>query len=66
MKRPAKLLFNPQMNLPLLNAPATAVPDHKQKELTLTLIELLINAARENKIVLRANGGGDESPEAHR
>ena len=48
------------MNLPLLNAPATAVPDHKQKELTLTLMELLINAARENKIVPRANGGEDE------
>jgi hypothetical protein len=65
MKRPAKLL-NPQMNLPLLNAPETAVPDHKQKELTLTLMELLINAARENNIVPRANGGRDESPEAHR
>jgi len=60
MKRPAKLLLNPQMNLPLLNAPATEVPDHKQKELTLTLMELLINAARENKIVPRANGGEDE------
>ena len=60
MKRPAKLLLNPQMNLPLLNAPATAVPDHKQKEITLTLIELLINAARENKIAPRANGGEDE------
>jgi len=47
MKRPAKQL-NTQMNLPLLNAPATAVPDHKQKELALTLMELLINAAREN------------------
>lgn len=47
MKRPAKQL-NTQMNLPLLNAPATAVPDHKQKELALTLMELLINAARAN------------------
>lgn len=65
MKRPAKQL-NTQMNLPLLNAPATAVPDHKQKELALTLMELLINAARANKLVLPANGGGDESPEAHR
>jgi len=65
MKRPAKPL-NPQMNLPLLNAPTTAVPDHKQKELTHTLMELLINAARENKIVPRANGGRNESHEAHR
>ena len=65
MKRPAKQL-NTQMNLPLLNAPATAVPDHKRKELTLTLMELLINAARANNLMLPANGGGDESPEAHR
>jgi len=65
MKRPAKLL-NPQMNLPLLNAPETAVPDHKQKELALTLMELLINAARENNIVRPTKGGGDELPEAHR
>ena len=50
MKRPAKQL-NTQMNLPLLNAPATAVPDHKQKELALTLMELLINAARANNLV---------------
>lgn len=65
MKRPAKQL-NTQMNLPLLNAPATAVPDHKQKELALTLMELLINAARENNIGPRANGGEDEPPEAQR
>ena len=32
MKRSAKQL-KPQMNLPLLNAPATKVPNHKQKEL---------------------------------
>jgi len=64
MKRPAKPL-NPQMNLPLLNAPATAVPDDQQKELALTLMELLISAAREN-IVQPTQGGGDEPPEAHR
>ena len=29
--------------------PATTVPNHKQKELALTLMELLINAASENK-----------------
>jgi hypothetical protein len=65
MKRPTKPL-NTQMNLSLLQAPATAVPNHKKEELALTLMELLINAARENKVVLRANGGGDEPPEAHR
>lgn len=58
--------LNTQMNLPLLNVPATAVPDHKEKELTLTLMELLISAARENNLILQANGGGDELPEAHR
>jgi hypothetical protein len=65
MKRPAKEL-KPQMNLPLLDAPATAVPDHKQKELALTLMELLINAARENNIVRPVKGGGDELFQAHR
>jgi hypothetical protein len=65
MKRPVKPLSR-QMNLPLLRAPATAVPDHKQKELAHTLMEILINAARENDLVPRAHGGGDEPPEAHR
>jgi hypothetical protein len=65
MKRSAKQLST-QMNLALLNAPATAVPNHKKEELALTLVELLINAAREDKIVLETNGGGDEPPEAHR
>jgi hypothetical protein len=64
MKQPAKPL-NPQISLPLLKAPATAVSDDKQEELALTLMELLINAAREH-VVPRANGGGDERPEAHR
>jgi hypothetical protein len=65
MKRPAKPL-SPQMNLPLLRAPASVVPDHKQRELALTLMEILINAARENDLIPRAHGGGDEPPEAHR
>ena len=59
MKRSAKQL-KPQMNLPLLNAPATIVPNHKQKELMLTLMELLINAASENNVVPQANGEKDE------
>ena len=65
MKRPAKAL-NPQMNLPLLNAPATAVPDHKKKQLTLTLMELLTNAVRESNSVPRRKGGEDEPHEDHR
>jgi len=64
MKRLAKPLV-PQMNLPLLEAPAT-VPGNKQKELALTLIQILINAARENEIVPRVQGGEDERVEAHR
>ena len=61
MKRSAKHL-KPQMNLPLLNAPAATVPNHKQRELTLTLMELLINAASENNLVPLANGEKDEQP----
>ena len=61
MKRSAKHL-KPQMNLPLLNAPAATVPNHKQKELTLTLMELLINAVSENNLAPLANGEKDEQP----
>jgi hypothetical protein len=66
MKRQAKQPNPPQMHLPLLHAPATAVPGHKQKELALTLMEILINAACQKDPVLHANGGGDEPPKAHR
>jgi len=64
MKRPAKQL-NQQMNLPLLKMPATVVPDHKQNELAITLMELLVSAAREERSIPTPGGGGDE-PEAHR
>ena len=64
MKRSAKPLI-PQMNLPLIEAPAT-VPGNKQKELALTLMQILIDAARENEIVPRVQGGDDERAEAHR
>jgi len=63
MKRSAKPLVA-QMNLPLLEASATA-PGDKQKELALTLMEMLINAARENELPPRARGGEDERAEAH-
>jgi hypothetical protein len=58
MKRSAKPLY-PQMNLPLLNVPATEIPDDQQKELTIALMELLINAAEE-KSEQQENGGKDE------
>ena len=64
MKRSAKQLKR-QMNLPLFNAPATKVPNHKQKELALTLMELLTNAASEDNLVPRANGEKDERIENH-
>jgi hypothetical protein len=64
MKRSAKPLI-PQINLPLIEAPAT-VPGDKQKELALTLMEILINAARENEIVPQGQGGRDEPAKAHR
>jgi hypothetical protein len=62
MKRSAKPC-NLQMNLPLLNVPATAVPNNQQKELTVALMELLINAAREN--IEPQSQGGDYECETH-
>jgi hypothetical protein len=64
MKRSAKQLKR-QMNLLLFNAPTTTVPNHKQKELALTLMELLTNAASEDNLVPRANGEKDEPIENH-
>lgn len=51
-----------QLNLPLLNVPACVVPDDKQAELVLALVDLLTSAAH----VACANGGGDDEPETHR
>jgi hypothetical protein len=65
MKRLAKQ-SKPQMNLPLLDAPATAVPGHKQKELVLTLMEILISAVRTNEPTSHARGEKHEPREAHR
>ncbi|HEY1477771.1 MAG TPA: hypothetical protein VGF37_08815 [Chthoniobacterales bacterium] len=59
MKRSAKPLY-PQMNLPLLNVPATEIPDDQQEELTIALMELLINAAEEKNEQQQKNGGKDE------
>jgi len=60
MKRYAKRL-GPQMKLALFNnSPATMIPDGKQEELTLALMELLIHAAEENA-KLETKGEKDES-----
>jgi hypothetical protein len=56
--RPAKPL-NSQLNLLLVDAPKAVVPDDKQKELALALVELLIGAAQESDRP-QAKGGEDE------
>jgi hypothetical protein len=48
-----------QLNLPLLNDSAAAVPESKQKELALALIELLLNGFRESN-PSPAKGVGNE------
>lgn len=58
MKRSARPLY-PQMNLPIVNVPPAAIPDDQQKELTIALMELFINAAQ-GKIEQQENGGKDE------
>jgi hypothetical protein len=64
MKRSAMPLQR-QMNLSLLDAPATtAVPDDQQKELALALVELLVSAAQ-GRLEKRTNGEDNESSEAH-
>jgi hypothetical protein len=63
MKRSAPLLDR-QMNLSLLDAPATPGAPDNQRELTLALMELLLNAAQESREA-QANGEEDEPPEAH-
>jgi len=67
MKRSAKSLY-PQMNLPLLNAPATTTPDEQQNELTMALMELLIRAAEEENAYEeneQAGNGGEDESETH-
>ncbi len=60
MKRRAKQL-GPQMNLALFNnSPATMIPEGKQEELTLALMEMLISAAEGNS-QLESKGEKDES-----
>jgi hypothetical protein len=51
------------MNLALLNLPATIIPDDKQGELTLALVELLTSAAQED--AKQESQGGRDDFEAH-
>jgi hypothetical protein len=67
MKRSAKSLY-PQMNLTLLNVPATTTPDEQQNELTIALTELLIRAAQEENAYEeneQAGNGGEDESETH-
>ena len=67
MKRSAKSLY-PQMNLTLLNVPATTTPDEQQNELTIALTELLIRAAQEENGYEeneQAGNGGEDESETH-
>jgi hypothetical protein len=67
MKRSAKSL-SPQMNLPLLNVPATATGDEQPNELTIALMELLISAAEEENRYEeneQAGNGGEDESETH-
>jgi len=63
MKRPAKGKTL-QLNLPLVDAPAAAVPGNKQRQLAAALVELLINAARESSELWEK--GGEHEPQADR
>ena len=50
-----------QLNLPLLQGSLGVVPDDKQAELVLALVELLIGAVH-----VDVKDGGDDESEAHR
>jgi hypothetical protein len=47
-----------QLNLQLVDAPKTVIPDSKQRELALALVELLVGAAQASN--RQEEGGGDE------
>ena len=54
-----------QLNLLLLDEPVTTVVSgDEQKELTVALVELLLNAAQ-GELKIQPNGGDHESPKAH-
>jgi len=58
VNRPEKPL-NSQLNLLLIQGSKAAVPDDKELELVLALVELLMSAA-EPSTAQPANGGGHE------
>jgi hypothetical protein len=58
MRRPVEP--SQQLNLSLLTATACVIPNEKQKELMLALVELLNGAVAEG-VQPHANGGDDES-----
>jgi hypothetical protein len=67
MKRSAKSLHS-QMNLLLLNVPATTTGDEQPNELTMALMELLIRAAEEENAYEeneQAGNGGEDESETH-
>lgn len=51
-----------QSKLALLDIPSSVLPDDKQTELRLALVDLLVSAARD----LGRSEGGDDAREAHR
>lgn len=61
MKPPLQSRATIQLNLPLLQQPALAVPHDSQAELVRALVELLIQAAHAG-----LEDGGDDEPEADR
>jgi hypothetical protein len=53
-----------QLNLPMANNPAAAIPENKQRELSLALVELLISGFRDSAPSPTPRGG--DEPEADR
>ena len=67
MKPPSRRLRpRAQLNLPLLNVPASVLPDDKQVELVLALVELLVSAAKEQCRSECHREGGDDERQAYR
>jgi len=65
MKKFAKTLGN-QINLPLLDlVESPTIPAEKQKELSRSLMELLLQVAQENFQMSRDGGEDDEPLQAH-
>ena len=59
--RPPRVRPTMQLNLQLLQGPTYVIPDNKQAELVLALVELLIGAAH-----IGPTDGGDDESKTHR